>query len=83
MKPRKTIRLFVPPDHTVLTQDLTDAIRVKCPRSRTSLTKSADNFCHIEVAGSSSRPETWWMVRQIVSDIERRHKAGRVIEMVG
>jgi hypothetical protein len=46
--------------------------------------KSAGDFCHIEVAGGGpSRMETWWAVKRIVSEVELRHKCGRIVEMMG
>ena len=58
-------------------------IRSKCPRSRASVKNSPKDYCCIEVAGGQSRMETWWAVRRIVSEVELRHKSGRVVEMMG
>jgi hypothetical protein len=79
----KSFTVLVPRSNPALTQDLKNGIRFKCPRSGISLKQAADDYCRIEVAAGTSLLETWWAVRQVVSDVERRHKSGRVIEMIG
>lgn len=83
MKRKDAISLLVPPNSPILAEDLRDRIRSKCPRARTSVKKSAGNFSYIEVASGPSRQETWWAVRQVVSEVEQRHQSGRVVEMMG
>jgi hypothetical protein len=80
---RNAISLLVPRSNSTLLQDLRDAIRSNFRGSGTFLKPSTGDYCYIEVACGPSRQETWWAVKQIVSEVERRHKAGRVVEMMG
>jgi len=74
--------LLVPAGKPLLARDLRDAIHMRCPRSSTSLGKSTDSFCRIEVATASPGREAWWRIRQVISEVERRHEAGGAIEMI-
>ena len=83
MLEKQSFSVLVPPSHRILAQDLTNTIRSKCPRSRASVKNSTGDYCCIEVASGRSRMETWWAVKRIVSEVELRHKSGRVVEMMG
>jgi hypothetical protein len=82
MTATKAISLLIPSDNTILMRDLQNSIRANCPQSRMSLSKSTDNFWYMEVAGGPSRGETWRAVRHIVSEVERQHHGGRVVEII-